>query len=217
MSLFRQFGATALVAAYLLTTIAPPALAQPSNSEIADGILDAMIHARTLPDAFGGAWIADDRAVFAFTARATDEQVADVLGRVKKGIPVTTVQVDWSEAELDATADAITDAMVALGDRAFVNGVGTDLKRNAVVVSMFPEYFEVCQAGLLARFGLVRLVFESSPGDTGAQGEPGAPASPAASGSPEPLPEGCLPPPSPLPSILVSPLPSPAASQPAAG
>lgn len=218
MSLFRRIAATAvatLVAASLLVTVKPAALAQPSNSEIADGIEDAMLYARTLPDAFGGAWITDDGAVFAFTARATEEQVADVLGRVNEGIPVTTVKVDWSEAELDATQDAITDAAVAR-ELTFVTGVGTDLKENAVVVSLLPQYFEVCQSGLVARFGPVRLLFEPSEGDVGTQGDSDASASPAASGSPEPLPAGCLPPPSPLPSIL-TPAASPAASQPAAG
>lgn len=215
--------AVALLAALAIVctmAVAPASAAQVGYKAIGD----AIERARELGDAFGGAWLEGDGVVFAFTHRATDEQIAEVLGLIKAGTPVETVRVDWSEAELDATQTAITDAMVALGGRTFVNGVGTDLRRNAVVVSISPKYYEVCQAGLLARFGPVRLLFERSEGDVGAQGDSDAEGSPVPSGSPEPLPEGCLPPPSPLPSLHVSPLPSgvvppasPVASQPAAG
>ena len=198
----------ALMAVSLFAVTSPTALAQPSRSDVAEAVQDAMIHARTMPDAFGGVWLTDDGAVFAFTHRATDEQIADVLGRISAGIPVTTVRVDWSEAELRATKDAIGDAAVAR-EITFVTGVGVDLPDNAVLVSIAPEYFDVCQAGLLARFGPVRLLFESSPGDRGTQ------SSPSASASPDPLPSGCLPPPlvSPLPSGI-APVASPVASQP---
>jgi hypothetical protein len=207
---------TALVAVAVLAFASPAAMAQPSRSDVANAVQDAMIYARTMPDAFGGVWVTDDGAVFAFTARATDEQVADVLGRVTAGIPVSTVRVDWAEAELDATTDAITDAMGA-DELSFVTGVGPDLPNNAVRVSIAPEFYDVCQAGLIARFGPVRLLFESSPGDTGAQPSPAGSSAPSPSGSPAPLPPGCLPPPSPFPSAGASwlaPTAFPAPSQP---
>src|SRR5262245_5464204 len=89
--------------------VTAPAAAQPSRSEVGKAVQEAMRYARTLPDAFGGLWLTDEGVVFAFTHRATDEQIADVLSRIRSGIPVTTVRVDWSEAELDATQDAIVD------------------------------------------------------------------------------------------------------------
>lgn len=198
----RRAIASLTMLALALILAAPVAAAQVGYKAIGD----AIERARELDDVFGGAWLEGDGVVFAFTRRATDEQVADVLALIRPGTPVTTVLVDWSEAELDATNEAITDALVGR-ELTFVTGVGTDLKNNAVVVSIHPRYFEICQAGLVARYGPVRLLFERSEGDVGAEGHPGADASPAPSGSPAAsLPPGCLPPASPGPSL--GPLPS---------
>lgn len=220
---FRQAAAVALaafVAVSLLAVASPTALARPSRSEVGKAVQDAMQFARTLPDAFGGVWLTDAGAVFAFTHRATDDQIADVLDRIESWVPVSTVRVDWSEAELRATQDAITeDAMVGQERPLVVTGVGVSLPDNAVVVSIRPDLFDVCQAGLQARYGPVRLLFESSPGDTGAQASPTGSSSPTSSASPVPLPPICVPPASPgplgtaVPSGLVS-VASPAVSQP---
>ncbi len=80
-------------------------------------------------------------------------------------------------------------------------GLGTDLKRNAVVVSIAPEWFDICQAGVLAGFAPMRILFESSAGDIGPDSTPLPAGSPSTS-----LPPGCLPPPvwSPVPSGLVA-------------
>src|SRR5690349_7384557 len=87
-----------------------PASAEPTQREIHDGIESAVMWAETMPDAFGGVWLSDGGAVFAFTHRATDAQVTEVLGLVEAGIPVTTVRVDWSEPELREVQHAIADA-----------------------------------------------------------------------------------------------------------
>ncbi len=201
-----------LLLAALATLLASPA----SAAQVGYKAIGAAIErARELDDAFGGVWLEGDGVVFAFTHRATDAEIAEVLGLVRPGTPVTTVRVDWSEAELDATHEAITDYMVA-NDVRFVTGVGTDPKRNAVVVGILPQWFDACQAGLVTRFGPVRIVVEPSGFDVGAEGNSETTAPAAASGSPEPsLPPGCLPLASPGPSALpsgappmVSPLPS---------
>jgi hypothetical protein len=189
-----------LIAVALLAVVSWVGLAQRSSEELLRAIRDARAHARTMPEAFGGAWLVDDGSVvFAFTHRATDEQIADVLGRIESWVPVTLSRVDWSEAEIDATKAAISDASRA-GEFPFLTGIGTDIERNAVVVSIAPEWYDLCQAGLLARFGPVRIIFESSGGDIGLDSTPVPPASPSAS-----LPPDCLPPPgwSPDPSGLV--------------
>jgi hypothetical protein len=193
-----------LAGALLVPLEATPVAAQPSRSQVGKAVQEAMAYARTLPDAFGGLWLTDEGAVFAFTHRATHEQIADVLSRIKRGIPVTTVRVDWSDAEIAATKDAIVDFVQTQGPPQVVMGVGTDLQGNAVLVGILPEYFEVCQAGLTARFAPVRLRFESSGPD---RGLPEPTSTPDATASPTPSPDGslppaCLPPSSPEPSGL---------------
>jgi len=94
-----------------------------------------------------------------------------------------------------------------------VRGVGPDLaSKRGDRSSITPEWDNACQAGLIARFGPVRLLFESSPVDTGAQSSPAVSSSPEPSGSPVPPPPGCLPPASPFSSAGAS--PSPAAQSP---
>ena len=200
----------ALATLCLTALVSTGTLAQTSGPDVSEVIDEAMLYARTMPEAFGGVWLTDDDsgAVFAFTPRATDAQIEDVLGHVPEGVPVTVVRVDHSEAELDATTEAISDAMVAR-ELTFVTGVGPDLPKNAVLVGILPQYFDACQAGILARFGPVRIVFESTGPDTEAAASTAPSADPAASPPP-----GCLPPPgwSPVPS---GPVTSPAPSQPA--
>jgi hypothetical protein len=213
---------TLFLAGVLLIPLgALPVAAQPSRSQAGRAVQAAMAYARTLPDVFGGVWLTDQGAVFAFTHRATDEQIAEVLSRIRPGIPVTTVRVDWSEAELDATQDAITDFAQTQGPPQVLTGVGTDIVNNAVLVGILPEYFEVCQAGLTARFAPVRLLFESVGPDRGLPEPtpmPGATPSPTQSlhASVPPacaLPEAASPAPSgvrppgkmtPIPTILVT-------------
>jgi hypothetical protein len=196
----------ALATMYLTAIVSTGALAQTSGPDVSEAIDDAIIYARTMPEAFGGVWLTDDDsgAVFAFTHRATDVQIEDVLARVPEGVAITVVRVDWSEAELDATTEAITDALVAR-ELPFVTGVGPDLPNNAVLVGIVPEYFEACQAGIVARFGPVRIVFESSEPDRGTAASAAAPGSS--------LPPGCLPSPSMSPTPTgPTPVTSPAAT-----
>jgi hypothetical protein len=191
-----------MVGALLVSLITAPVAAQPSRSQVGKAVQAAMTYARTLPDVFGGLWLTDRGAVFAFTHRATDAQIEDVLSRIKPGIPVTTVRVEWSEAELDATQDAIVDFVQIQGPPQVLTGVGTDIVNNAVLVGILPEYFEVCQAGLTARFAPVRLLFESSGPDRGLpEPTPTPDATPSPTSPPEwSLPPACLPPSSPGPS-----------------
>jgi hypothetical protein len=94
------------------------------------------------------------------------------------------------------------DFVQTQGSPQVLTGVGTDIVNNAVLVGILPEYFEVCQAGLIARFAPVRLLFESSGPD---RGLPEPTPTPNATPSPTPsldgrVPPACLPPSSPGPS-----------------
>lgn len=191
----RRMAAVLLMSLLSLASIAPPIAAQSEGRVSSGAIRDAVAHARTMPEAFGGVWIVDEGAVFAFTHRATDEQIAEVLDLVRPGTRVATVRVESSEAELRSTYEAIRDA-VSAGELTFVTGIGTAIQQNAVVVSIVPELYEVCQTGLLARFGSVRLLFEPSAGDVGTQTTDAPSSTAAPSGSPAEQPPGCLPPPS---------------------
>jgi hypothetical protein len=199
-----QIWRAAILALAVSVPLALPSVAQPSRSQVGKAVQEAMAYARTLPDASGGLWLTDEGAVFAFTHRATDEQTADVLSRIRPGIPVMTVRVDWSEAEIAATKDAIVDFVQTQGPPHVVVGVGTDTENNAVRVALLPEYFEVCQAGLTARFAPVRLLFESSGPDRGLPEPtptPDATTSPTSSPAVS-VPSVCLPPSSPEPSVV---------------
>lgn len=180
-----------LVAAAVFSLSAgPAAVAQSDPSDPSEAIQEAWDLARTMPDAFGGLWLDGGTVVFAFTEAATDEQVADVLSLVPSDVSLGTVRVDHSEAALRATQDAITDAASA-GELPFVTGVGVALRTNAVDVNVLPRYLLTCQAGLLERFGQVRLMFTENAGDVGAQATPGEDAVKAPPAS-LPLPLGCL-------------------------
>lgn len=198
----------ALATLCLTVLVSTGSPAQTSVPDVSEAVVDALFYARTMPDAFGGVWLTDDDsgAVFAFTHRATDAQIEDVLGHVPDEVPVTVVRVDWSEAEITAAKEAISLAARS-GELPFVNGIGTDLENNAVVVYITPEWFDICRAGVLARFAPMRILFESSAGDIGLDETPMPARSPSAS-----LPPGCLPPPgwSPVPSPAASPATSPA-------
>jgi hypothetical protein len=184
-----------LISFTVLVLASSTAMAQRSDSAVAKAIQDAMTYARTLPDSFGGAWLVDGGAAMAFTHRATDEQIADVLGRIEPWVAISVVRVDHSEAEITAAKEAISLA-VRTDELPFITGVGTDIENNAVRVSIEPQWFEVCQAGVLARFAPMRMIFESSGGDIGLDSTPVPAGSPSAS-----LPPGCLPPTSPSPSM----------------
>jgi hypothetical protein len=176
--------AALLVAAAVLSlsgAAAPVAVAQSDPSDPSEAIQEAWDKARTMPDAFGGLWLDGGTVVFAFTEAATDEQVADVLALVPSEVGLAMVRVDHSEAALRATKDAITDAASA-GELPFVTGVGVALRTNAVDVNVLPQYLLSCQAGLLERFGQVRLMFTENAGDVGATTPPAS----------APLPVGCL-------------------------
>lgn len=150
------------------------------------------------------------------THRATDEQIAEVLALIEEWVPLTVVRVDWSEAELHATLEALDEAFDQ--EPPFLSGAGVSLRDNAVEVAIRPRYFEVCQAGLRARYGPVRLLFVSSGPD---RGVPEPTPTPDTTPSPTPfpfalpeactLPEGSSPPPGVLaPSVAPG---SPAASE----
>jgi hypothetical protein len=105
------------------------------------------------------------------------------------------------------------DVVQTQGPPQVLTGVGTDIVNNAVLVGILPEYFEVCRAGLTARFAPVRLLFESSGPD---RGLPEPTPTPDATPSPTPSPDGsvppaCAPPSSPGPSV-VAPSASPTSS-----
>jgi hypothetical protein len=191
---------TALATLCLTALVSTGTPAQTSVPDVSEAIVDAMVYARMMPEAFGGVWLTDGgaAAVFAFTHRATDAQIEDVLGHVPEGVPVTVVRVDWSETEITAAKEAISLA-ARTGELPFVNGIGIDLEHNAVLVYITPQWFETCQAGVLARFSPMRILFESNAGDIGLDSTPVPPESPSASPPP-----GCLPPPgwSPVPSMV---------------
>lgn len=209
----RRTGAAVLMTLLaLVMTTAIPVAAQPSEQVPEEAIRDAIDHARSMPDAFGGVWLTHGGVVFAFTFRATDAQITEVLDLVEPGTRMATVRVDSSEAELDAAHEAIMDAVIA-GELTFVTGVGTSIQENALVISIVPDLYEVCQGGLLARFGSVRLLFELSAGDAGRQGTT-EPMSLVPSGSPLVLPPGCLPPPGASPDPASLPDASPALPDP---
>jgi len=180
-----------------------PVSAQPSQDEVLNAIGDATDLARTMPDAFGGLWLDESDVTFAFTHRATDEQIAEVLALIEEWVPLTVVRVDWSEAELQATLEALDEAFDQ--EPPFLSGAGVDIRNNAVEVAIRPRYFAVCQAGLRARYGPVRLLFVSSEPD---RGVPEPTHTPDAMPSPTPfpfaLPEACTLPEgaSPVPSVL---------------
>jgi hypothetical protein len=195
----------ALLLAVSMVATAPASAAEPSQGQVLQAIRDAKDLARTMPDAFGGLWLDASSVTFAFTHRATDTQITEVLALIEPWVPLTVVRVDWSLAELDATQDAIVGYAQSQGPPFFVTGVGTDQERNAVVVGLVPEYYEVCQAGLIARFGPVRLLFGSSGPD---RGLPEPTPTPDATAPPTPsmdvsIPPACLPPSSPEPSVVV--------------
>lgn len=170
-----------------LAATAGPATAQSDPSDPSEAIQEAWDLARTMPEVFGGVWLDGRTPVFAFTDAATDEQVDAVIALIPPDVSPATVRVDDSEAALRATKDAITDAASA-GELPFVNGVGVALQTNAVAVHVLPRYLLTCQAGLLERFGQVRLMFVSNPGDAGAGGGESSGARPTSL----PLPIGCL-------------------------
>lgn len=212
----RATIATACLAAMVsLALTAVPVTAQPSQDEVSEAISDAWNHARTMPDAFGGHWFDGSDVTFAFTHRATDEQIAEVLALIEEWVPLTVVRVDWSETELSATLDALDEAFDQ--EPPFLSGAGVSLRDNAVEVAIRPRYFEVCQAGLRARYGPVRLVFVSSEPDRGVpEPTPTPDVTPSPSPFPFALPEACTLPEgaSPPPSVLAPSVPpgSPAAS-----
>jgi hypothetical protein len=160
---------------------------------------------------FGGVWLTDEGAVFAFTYRATDAQIADVLSHLESWVPYTTVRVDFSEAELNAVSERVLED--GLNPETGVMSVGVDLIGNAVVIGILPAGFCARQAELQQRYGEVRLTFVATEGDVGAPegdlGTPGASPSPMTSGQPQgsgvpfcpsPIPSASLPAMSPAPS-----------------
>ena len=68
--LARSMTTLFLAGVLLIPLGALPVAAQPSRSQAGRAVQAAMAYARTLPDVFGGVWLTDQGAVFAFTHRA---------------------------------------------------------------------------------------------------------------------------------------------------
>jgi hypothetical protein len=188
----------------------------PTRSQFSTAILGARDYARTLDDVFGGVWITDEGAVFAFTYRATAAQVADVLAHLESWVPYATTRVESSEAELNAVADRVLEDVKA-GQRPYLRSVAVDIHDNAVVIGIVPAEYCARQAELKQRYGEVGLVFRATEGDAGAEGDPGTPGtspSPMASGQPQGpdtpicvIPSRPVTSPAPAPSDSISPSP----------
>ncbi len=184
----------------------------PTRSQVSKAILGARDYARSLDDVFGGVWITDDGAVFAFTYRATDAQVADVLAHLESWVPYATTRVESSEAELNAVADRVLEDVKA-GELPYLRSIEVDIQGNAVVIGIVPAESCARQAELHQRYREVRLVFRATEGDLGAsEASPGPATTAPATVAPTPSASPCTPLASPAPSASSVPCPGPVAS-----
>jgi hypothetical protein len=184
----------------------------PTRSQVSKAILGARDYARSLDDVFGGVWITDEGAVFAFTDRATDAQVADILAHLASWVPYTTTSVESSEAELNAVADRVLEDVKA-GELPYLRSIEVDIQGNAVVIGIMPAQSCARQAELQQRYGEVRLVFRATEGDVGTPDVSQGPATTAtATGAPTPSATPCPALASPAASPSSVPCPGPVAS-----
>ncbi|MFN8519071.1 MAG: hypothetical protein U0667_06715 [Chloroflexota bacterium] len=157
-------------------------MAQPSpgGNQLTDAVTAARDYARSLDDTFGGAWVTDDGAVFAFTYHATDAQIADVLSRLGSWVPVSIVRVDYSEAALTGVAQRVHKDIDA-GSVPYVTSVDIDLPGNALSIGIASPGSCARQAELRERYGDVRLSLIATPASPAVSGSPASSADPGAS------------------------------------
>lgn len=165
----RRLGAMLALAAAMMMALPTVGVSQSDHSqeELSEEVVDALVAGRTMPTVFGGLWLEGMTVVAAFTEEASGNDKRTVTDEIPSWATYRTEEVTYSEAELrEVREDVSTDARS--GGLEGVVGIGVDIRRNAVEISVLPELIDDMDGQLRETYGRVRLELVASEPDQGA-------------------------------------------------